>query len=26
VTYLEFDGPHFITPDAARGMLAWLVK
>jgi phospholipase/carboxylesterase len=24
VTYLEFDGPHFITPDAARGMLTWL--
>jgi phospholipase/carboxylesterase len=26
VTYYEFDGPHFITPPAARAMLEWLVK
>lgn len=26
VTYVEFDGPHFMTPPAARAMLAWLVK
>lgn len=26
VTYLEFDGPHFITPDAARAALDWLVR
>lgn len=25
VTYHEFDGPHFVTPDAARAALAWLV-
>jgi phospholipase/carboxylesterase len=26
VTYVEFDGPHFITPDAARAALDWLVR
>ena len=26
VTYFEFDGPHFITPPAARAALAWLVR
>ncbi len=26
VTYFEFDGPHFITPTAAREALAWLVR
>jgi phospholipase/carboxylesterase len=26
VTYFEFDGPHFITPSAAREALAWLVR
>ncbi len=25
VTYYEFDGPHFITPPAARAALSWLV-
>jgi phospholipase/carboxylesterase len=25
VTWFEFDGPHFITPEAAHRMLAWLV-
>jgi len=25
VTYYEFDGPHFITPLAARAALKWLV-
>lgn len=25
VTYLEFDGPHFITPEAARAALKWLL-
>jgi phospholipase/carboxylesterase len=25
VTYFEFDGPHFITPVAARELLEWLV-
>jgi phospholipase/carboxylesterase len=24
VTFYEFDGPHFITPPAARAMLEWL--
>jgi phospholipase/carboxylesterase len=26
VTYFEFDGPHFITPLAAREALGWLVR
>lgn len=26
VTYVEFDGPHFITPEVAREALAWLVR
>jgi phospholipase/carboxylesterase len=26
VTYFEFDGPHFITPPAARAILEWLMK
>lgn len=26
VTYFEFDGPHFITPEAAREMLDWLAR
>lgn len=26
VTYVEFDGPHFITPAAAREALGWLVQ
>lgn len=26
VTYFEFDGPHFITPTAAREALGWLVR
>jgi len=26
VAYFEFDGPHFITPPAARAALAWLVR
>lgn len=26
VTYVEFDGPHFITPEAARAALDWLVE
>lgn len=26
VTYYEFDGPHFITPPAAREALGWLVR
>lgn len=26
VTYVEFDGPHFITPEAARAALDWLVR
>ncbi len=25
VTYYEFDGPHFLTPEAAREVLRWLV-
>ena len=25
VTYYEFDGPHFMTPPAARAALKWLV-
>ena len=25
VTYFEFEGPHFITPPAARAALGWLV-
>lgn len=25
VTYFEFDGPHFITPEAAHSMMRWLV-
>jgi phospholipase/carboxylesterase len=25
VTYFEFDGPHFMTPPAARAALEWLV-
>ena len=25
VTYYEFDGPHFVTPPAARAALRWLV-
>jgi phospholipase/carboxylesterase len=26
VTYYEFDGPHFVTPAAARAILRWLAK
>jgi predicted esterase len=25
VVYYEFDGPHFLTPPAARAALEWLV-
>ena len=25
VVYYEFDGPHFLTPDAARAAIEWLV-
>ena len=25
VVYYEFDGPHFLTPDAARAAVEWLV-
>ena len=26
VTYYEFDGPHFMTPSAARSALNWLTS
>ena len=26
VTYFEFDGPHWVTPDAARRALEWLTN
>ena len=26
VTYYEFDGPHWVTEDAARNTLQWLAR